>query len=51
MDTAYVVITVLVALMAAFSGLEKIRLDPHQVKVIPRNSRRPAAALSAPGSV
>ena len=34
MDTAYVVITVLVALMAAFSGLEKIRLDPHQVKVI-----------------
>ena len=30
----YLVMTVLVALMVAFSGLGKIRRDPHQVKVI-----------------
>ena len=30
----YLVITVLVALMVAFSGLGKIRRDPRQVKVI-----------------
>jgi hypothetical protein len=34
MDTAYLVITVLVALMAAFSGLGKIRRDPRQVRVV-----------------
>jgi hypothetical protein len=34
MDTAYVVITVLFALMVAFSGLGKIRLDQRQVRVI-----------------
>jgi hypothetical protein len=34
MDTAYVVITVLFALMVAFSGLGKIQLDQRQVRVI-----------------
>ncbi len=36
MRTAYLGMTVLVALMAAFSGLGKIRRDPRQVKVIHR---------------
>jgi hypothetical protein len=34
MSTVYLVMTVLVALMAAFSGLGKIRRDLRQVKVI-----------------
>jgi hypothetical protein len=34
MGTAYLVMTVLVALMVAFSGFGKIRRDPRQVKVI-----------------
>lgn len=34
MHTAYLVITILFALMVAFSGLGKIRRDPHQVKVV-----------------
>lgn len=34
MVTAYLVLTVLVGLMLAFSGLGKIRRDPRQVKVI-----------------
>ena len=34
MDNLYLVTTVLVALMVAFSGLGKIRRDPHQVKVV-----------------
>jgi hypothetical protein len=34
MGTVYLVMTVLVALMVAFSGLGKIRRDPRQVKVI-----------------
>ena len=36
MRTVYLGMTVLVALMAAFSGLGKIRRDPRQVKVIHR---------------
>ena len=34
MSIVYLVTTVLVALMATFSGLGTIRRDPHQVKVI-----------------
>jgi hypothetical protein len=34
MTIVYLVMTVLVALMAAFSGLGKLRRDPRQVKVI-----------------
>ena len=34
MTTVYLVMTALVALMVAFSGLGKIRRDPGQVKVI-----------------
>jgi len=34
MDIAYLVITILLAAMVAFSGLGKIRRDPHQVNVI-----------------
>ncbi|MGH9547212.1 MAG: DoxX family protein [Terriglobales bacterium] len=34
MNIAYLVITILLAAMAAFSGLGKIRRDPHQVRVI-----------------
>jgi DoxX-like family len=34
MGNVYLVMTVLVALMVAFSGLGKIRRDPRQVKVI-----------------
>lgn len=34
MGILYLVVTVLVALMATFSGLGKIRRDPRQVKVI-----------------
>jgi hypothetical protein len=34
MSIVYLVVTVLVALMATFSGLGKIRRDPRQVKVI-----------------
>jgi hypothetical protein len=33
MGIVYLVMTLLVALMAAFSGLGKIRRDPRQVKV------------------
>jgi hypothetical protein len=33
-DTAYLVITAIVALMVAFSGLGKIRRDPRQVRVV-----------------
>jgi len=34
MNSVYLVMTMLVALLAAFSGLGKIRRDPRQVKVI-----------------
>ena len=34
MDTAYLVITILLAAMVAFSGLGKIRRDPRIVRVI-----------------
>jgi uncharacterized membrane protein YphA (DoxX/SURF4 family) len=34
MDIAYLVITTFFAAMVAFSGLGKIRRDPHQIKVI-----------------
>lgn len=34
MHTAYLVITLLCALMVSYSGVGKIRRDPHQVKVI-----------------
>ena len=34
MDTAYLVITILLAAMVAFSGLGKIRRDPRQMRVI-----------------
>jgi hypothetical protein len=34
MHTAYLVITILFALMVTFSGLGKIRRDPRQVRVI-----------------
>ncbi len=34
MNTAYLVITILLAAMAVFSGLGKIRDDAHQVRVI-----------------
>ena len=34
MGTVYLVMTVLVALMVAFSGIGKVRRDPRQVKVI-----------------
>jgi DoxX-like family len=34
MHTAYLVITILFAIMVAFSGLGKIRRDPRQVRVI-----------------
>ena len=33
MSTVYLVMTVLVSLMAAFSGLGKLRRDPRQVRV------------------
>jgi hypothetical protein len=34
MHTAYLVITILFAMMVAFSGLGKIRRDPRQVRVV-----------------
>jgi uncharacterized membrane protein YphA (DoxX/SURF4 family) len=34
MHIAYLVITILFAAMVAFSGLGKVRRDPHQIKVI-----------------
>ena len=34
MDTAYLAITLLVAAMAAFSGLGKMRREPRQIRVI-----------------
>ena len=34
MDIAYLVITSTLAAMAAFSGIGKLRRDPHQVRVI-----------------
>jgi DoxX-like family len=34
MGTVYLVMTVLVALMVAFSGIGKVRRDPRQMKVI-----------------
>jgi DoxX-like family len=34
MSIAFIVTTVFVALIAAFSGIGKIRRDPHQMKVI-----------------
>src|SRR5437899_2540080 len=34
MHTAYLVITVLFALIASYSGLGKIQRDPHQVRVV-----------------
>lgn len=34
MHTAYLVITILFAIMVAFSGVGKIRRNPHQVRVI-----------------
>jgi len=34
MDSAYLVITVLLAVMLVFSGLGKIRRDPRQVRVV-----------------
>ena len=34
MDTAYLVVTILVAAMVVFSGVGKIRRDPHQVRVV-----------------
>jgi hypothetical protein len=34
MHTAYLVVTILFAIMVAFSGVGKIRRNPHQVRVI-----------------
>ena len=34
METAYLVITAIFALIVAFSGFGKIRRDPHQVRVV-----------------
>ena len=34
METAYFVVTAIVALMVAFSGWRKIRRDPHPVRVV-----------------
>jgi uncharacterized membrane protein YphA (DoxX/SURF4 family) len=34
MDIAYLVITILLAAMTVFSGIGKIRRDPHQMRVV-----------------
>ncbi len=34
MGTAYLVVTIVFALLVAFSGLGKIRRDPHQIHVV-----------------
>jgi hypothetical protein len=41
MDTAYLVITLLFALMVSYSGVGKIRRDPHQVRVIHDSTNAP----------
>ncbi len=49
MRTVYLVMTVLVALMAAFSALGKIRRNPRQGEGDPSDGRCPVRVLSFAG--